>query len=559
MAQEARHPFRLFGPGKKRLNKNGLSEPFLSPGGSVHTTEAIEKSKLPARWLVLMLLSLLMIGNYYCYDNPAALYSLLAAEFSSTEHFDFYFDGLYSVYSFPNIVLPLVGGMIVDRWGVAKSLCLFTLLILLGQAIFAAACSAGWLNGMLLGRAFFGLGGESLSVAQSAFVTQWFQTKELAFALGITLSVARFGSVLNNALSPWLAAHLGSVASALWVGVAVCGASLVCALALGALDSHHSRAIRRRFKVEAAGAGESPVACADVARFGRPFWLLAGCCVVVYGCVLPFNNVASALLQDRDFFPAGSAWVDGANRSWVYEPATGAFQPPGAHCSHPRGASSPFCLARARAQGDANWVMSEPFLMSAVLTPVLGHLVDNRGGRATLCLLSALACLLVHLLLGLTALPAKVLLLGLGLGYSVFAAVIWPSVAYVVDSKALGTAYGVVTSLQNFGLFAIPLLVGAVHEATLRWQPSYLPANPWSCVELVFATQAALGVAAALGLNADPLVRLALNSPTGRLPDGHRIFVQDGWQRSPDASRHPSPLASPLAPAGRVSVGATNP
>ena len=50
------------------------------------------------------------------------------------------FDGLYSVYSFPNIVLPLVGGIIVDRWGVAKSLCLFTLLILLGQAIFAAAC-----------------------------------------------------------------------------------------------------------------------------------------------------------------------------------------------------------------------------------------------------------------------------------------------------------------------------------------------------------------------------------------------------------------------------------
>ena len=71
------------------------------------------------------------------------------------------FDGLYSVYSLPNIVLPLVGGMIVDRWGVAKSLCLFTLLILLGQAIFAAACSAGWLNGMLLGRTFFGLGGES--------------------------------------------------------------------------------------------------------------------------------------------------------------------------------------------------------------------------------------------------------------------------------------------------------------------------------------------------------------------------------------------------------------
>ena len=56
------------------------------------------------------------------------------------------FDGLYSVYSLPNIVLPLVGGMIVDRWGVAKSLCLFTLLILLGQAIFAAACRCATLH-----------------------------------------------------------------------------------------------------------------------------------------------------------------------------------------------------------------------------------------------------------------------------------------------------------------------------------------------------------------------------------------------------------------------------
>ena len=68
---------------------------------------------------------------------------------------------------------------------------------------------------------------------------------------------------------------------------------------LGALDAHHSRAIRRRFTVELASTSEGAVACADVARFGRPFWLLAGCCVVVYGCVLPFNNVASALLQAR--------------------------------------------------------------------------------------------------------------------------------------------------------------------------------------------------------------------------------------------------------------------
>ena len=137
--------------------------------------------------------------------------------------------------------------------------------------------------------------------------------------------------------------------------------------------------------------------------------------------------------------------------------------------------------------------------------------MDNRGGRATLCVASALLCVAVHLALGLTTLPASVLLLGLGLGYSVFAAVIWPSVAYVVDSKALGTAYGVVTALQNFGLFAIPLLVGGVHEATAQWRllpASITPPQPWAGVELFFAALGGLGVVAGAALYADPRVRL---------------------------------------------------
>ena len=67
---------RRFRLGRKQpLTSKRLTEPFLSPGGSVHTTEGIEKSKLRVRWLVLALLSLLMSGNYYCYDNPAALYT----------------------------------------------------------------------------------------------------------------------------------------------------------------------------------------------------------------------------------------------------------------------------------------------------------------------------------------------------------------------------------------------------------------------------------------------------------------------------------------------------
>lgn len=42
----------------------------------------MEKSQQPVRWLVLLLSCLLMIGNYYCFDNPAALKSQLQQHFS---------------------------------------------------------------------------------------------------------------------------------------------------------------------------------------------------------------------------------------------------------------------------------------------------------------------------------------------------------------------------------------------------------------------------------------------------------------------------------------------
>ena len=54
---------------------------------------------------------------------------------------------------------------------------------------------------MWAGRTIFGFGGESLSVVQSAFVASYFQGKELAFAMGVNLALARIGSVVNDTAS----------------------------------------------------------------------------------------------------------------------------------------------------------------------------------------------------------------------------------------------------------------------------------------------------------------------------------------------------------------------
>ena len=122
---------RLAAGGNDR--QKDLKEPFLTPGGTLHTDLKYEKSKLKVRWLMLSLTSMLMMGSYYCYDNPAALYKNLQARFYFEDKFDYYFDLLYSVYSLPNIVLPMAGWLLVDRLGVNFALNLFACAILIGQ------------------------------------------------------------------------------------------------------------------------------------------------------------------------------------------------------------------------------------------------------------------------------------------------------------------------------------------------------------------------------------------------------------------------------------------
>jgi hypothetical protein len=41
-----------------------------------------------------------------------------------------------------------------------------------------------------------------MGVAQSSIVSVWFKGKELAFALGLNLSISRLGSVVNGIVVP---------------------------------------------------------------------------------------------------------------------------------------------------------------------------------------------------------------------------------------------------------------------------------------------------------------------------------------------------------------------
>ena len=140
------------------------------------------------RWLVLVFVSLAMFGNYYIYDSISPLADLLATQLKFSDADIGLLNGIYSV---PNIIMVLIGGVLIDRLGTRKSTIIFAVLCLIG-AVFTAF--RGDLTTMAIGRLIFGLGAESLIVAVTTILARWFKGKELSFAFGINLTIARFGS-----------------------------------------------------------------------------------------------------------------------------------------------------------------------------------------------------------------------------------------------------------------------------------------------------------------------------------------------------------------------------
>jgi len=365
-----------------------------------------------ARWIILLLTCGGLFGQFYAFDNPSALNEQMQQDFSWDSQFQYHFNLLYSVYSFPNVLLPLAMGLAVDWCGYRSLICALGFCVVLGHAMVSLGAAASSWPLMIAGRIVFGLGGESMQVAQSCLLLRWFKGKEVAFALGVNLSVARAGSVLNDVVSPWAASRWG-VSGALWLGTGLCVLSFASNIASTILDK--SEGIK-------AGLSEAPneeeVSIRDVLKLRKQFWFLAGLCVAIYCAILPFNNIASAYFVETSF--AG--------------------------------------LPLAEAQQRAGNVMSILFLVSAVGTPPFGVAVDLVGMRSQFLL--GCGVLLTFTYTAMPILPPAVSMLCLGAVYTVFAGALWPAFALVVAEKQLGTAYGVATALQNTGLAITPLVVG---------------------------------------------------------------------------------------------------
>jgi MFS family permease len=387
------------------------------------------------RWLVLLFISLAMFGNYYIYDSISPLADVLKAQlgFSDSE-----IGLLNGIYSFPNIIMVLIGGIIIDRIGTRKSVFIFTVLIMLGALVTTVQ---GDIYTMAAGRLIFGLGAESMIVAITTIIARWFKGKQLSFAFGINLTVARLGSFMALNAPTWGRQLYDYWQTPLWVTVAAGVFAVLCIIVFYFMDAHGDRVYALPKEGE-----QDKVVVRDLFRFGASFWFITALCVTFYSAMFPFQTFAIKFFQEAH----GTTREVGGNLSSILT------------------------------------------LAAMIFTPLFGLLADRIGKRSLLMMFGSLLIVPVYLMmaykvdlatpLGISgalhlnldffdihsSIPAYLVIpmSMMGIAFSLVPAVMWPSVAYIVEQSKLGTAYGLMTMIQNVGLFAFNLLIGWANDVS---------------------------------------------------------------------------------------------
>lgn len=381
------------------------------------------------RWAVLVFVSVAMGGNYYIYDsiNPLERIFIDRLGFSATA-----FGWLNSSYSVAAVLTLLIGGIVIDRIGTKKAITFFAFLCLVGAVITAARGSAPV---MIAGRTVLGLGAESMIVAVTTVLAKWFKGKELSFAFGLNLTLARLASVAADNSPTWANKVFypnGPNGEPSWQGpllIAV-GAGVLAVLCSVIYWGLESRA-EAHYALGKAGDIDK-LEFGQIFRFNPSYWYVVGLCFTFYSGIFPFRTFAIDFFTSKIIATHGGTLASEAMRVQAHEQA-----------------------------GFLNSLLP---LSAMIVTPLFGLLADKVGKRALLMMFGSVLFMPVYLLMAYSNGSLYIPVCLMGIAFSLIPAVMWPSVAYIVDQSRLGTAYALMTLFQQIGFFLLNLLIGHAND-----------------------------------------------------------------------------------------------
>lgn len=479
------------------------------------------------------------------------------------DNFEARFQLLFTLASLPGIVLPFFSGWIVDRIGGRLCLLVLSLLCFLGQMASSIGVEKERWPVTLTGRFIYGLGFESLFVANQAFLATWFEGGRLGMALGVSTASSYIGYLLSFIISP-IAANRISVAFSFWLGAMVKAVSVLAAIAIYVLcpsninrhrtpRSERSRgrvaqignvfepsnsnrnksessahpsteanecsiADRNPLSVTATGTNEQMVIgasrscfCSHLQGFSVSFWLLCISCCLVYSTTVPFINLASGLLLERNLFikvpeecalkhpdRCSSGYLEPADGNEASCPTAATYAPvlpsslnisstdsdPSWYKSSyvyedlqmtdidctdsfwSEACARNYCEKQEMATQRAGLLMAIPFIATVATTFLFGYFgVDRAGLRAEMVALGPVLLMTAHSLFLFRRSSPVIPLILLGLGFSMSVSALWPSVPLTVGENVAGAAFGLMTCTQNIGLTLFPIMCAAIYNA----------------------------------------------------------------------------------------------
>ncbi len=398
------------------------------------------------RWGALILIASMMFFAYMFVDVMSPLKSLIEQERGwSSSTFGTYAASEYFLNVF--VFFLIFAGIILDKMGIRFTGLLSASLMVLGACIkyvgitdwFQTTEFCAWLGSWWtsfpasakvasLGFMIFGCGCEMAGTTVSKAIAKWFEGKEMALAMGMEMAIARLGVFAVMWLAPMVS---GWFDQSVVAPVAFCTVLLI----IGLLNYAIFVLMDQKFDKQLIASGEKKEETSeeefqikDLGKIfsSKMFWLVALLCVLYYSAIFPFQRYAPNFLEV-------TLGIDAESAARLFS-----------------------CFP----------------VLAMCLTPFLGALLDFKGKGATMLMVGAVIMIACHLSFAflLPAFPSKglalLLVVTLGVSFSLVPAALWPSVPKIIDSKILGSAYCVIFWIQNIGLCLVPLLIGTVLDAT---------------------------------------------------------------------------------------------
>ena len=399
-------------------------------------TNTLRDSKA-ARWTALAVVSFTMLCGYYLTDVMAPLKGLLEGQLNwNSSEFGFF----TSAYGWFNVFLLMliVGGIILDKMGVRFTGLMAAIIMVIGTSIKYWAVSTHMLDGQswhliffdvkaqvfmaALGFAVFGVGIEIAGITVSKIIVKWFKGKELALAMGLEMATARMGTALALSTSVPIAKGFNNVSAPILVCLIMLCIGLIAFFIYTFMDKKLEVSQAAYDKANKTVDTEEEFRILDIWKIitNKGWWYLAILCVLFYSAVFPFLKYATDLMVQKFHI----------NEDWA------GIIP----------AMLPFG--------------------TILLTPLFGNVYDRKGKGASIMIIGAILLIFVHVVFSIPFLNhwivAILLILVLGIGFSLVPSAMWPSVPKIIPEKQLGTAYSLVFWVQNWGLMGVPALIGWV-------------------------------------------------------------------------------------------------